>query len=200
MENELLTDTITVDSNITETIFTTLFRDINYVYSLYRELHPENKAVTVSNIGLETLESGSDNEAYNVLRFIADSDGTTRMIVVIEAKNMWSDDLTLRVFLYISETYRRYIKMTKQSEYLEKKVSLPKPEIYIIYDFKIKITDIKLTVFYQIIKLILCKHLSKIFFICFDQTCIRFKRPCCSYEHPKSSSQAEYFSYPSQSC
>ena len=141
MENELLTDTITVDSNITETIFTTLFRDINYVYSLYRELHPEDKTVTVGNIGLEALEAGSHNEAYNVLRFFADSDGTTRMIVVIEAKNMWSDDLTLRVFLYISETYRRYIKMTKQSEYLEKKVSLPKPEIYIIYTGSKDISD-----------------------------------------------------------
>lgn len=141
MENELLSNTITVDKNITETIFTTLFRDINYVYSLYRELHPEDKAVTVSNIGLETLESGSDNEAYNVLRFIADSDGTTRMIVVIEAKNMWSDDLTLRVFLYISEAYRRYMEMTGQSEYLEKKVSLPKPEIYIIYTGSKYISD-----------------------------------------------------------
>lgn len=133
MENELLTDTITVDENITDTIFTTLFRDIKYVYALYRELHPQDTTANVEDIGLEALETGLNDEVYNVLRFIADSDDTTRLIVVIETKNMWTDDITLRVLLYISETYRRYMKMTGQSEYLEKKVSLPKPEIYVIY-------------------------------------------------------------------
>ena len=41
--------------------------------------------------------------------------------------------MALRMLFYISETYRRYLVDTQQSEHSTTKVKLPKPELYVIY-------------------------------------------------------------------
>lgn len=116
-----------------DSVFTKLFQDINNVYELYRELHPEDTSVTIDDIQIETLETVLVNEIYNDLGFIVRSGDKAKIIILVEAQSKWTENLTLRMLLYIVETYRRYLNDTKQSEHLEKKVHLPKPELYIVY-------------------------------------------------------------------
>ena len=56
MSNETLADTRTVKRKAKDSVFTVLFQDINNVYELYKELHPEDTEVTVDDIHIETLE------------------------------------------------------------------------------------------------------------------------------------------------
>ena len=122
-------------------MFTTLFKDVNNVYTLYRELHPEDTTTTVNDIQIETLETVLINEIYNDLGFIVNSGEKAKFVILVEAQSRWTDNMTLRMLFYISETYRRYLKETEQSEHLEKRVFLPKPEMYVVYTGSKKISD-----------------------------------------------------------
>ena len=141
MANEPLTDNRTVKQKTKDSVFTTLFKDINNVYTLYRELHPEDTAVTVDDIQIETLETVLINEIYNDLGFIVNSGGKVRFVVLVEAQSRWTDNMPLRMLFYLSETYRRYLRETEQSEHLEKKVFLPKPEMYVVYTGNKDVSD-----------------------------------------------------------
>ena len=141
MANEPLTDNRTVKQKTKDSVFTTLFKDINNVYTLYRELHPEDTAVTVDDIQIETLETVLINEIYNDLVFIVNSGGKARFVVLVEAQSRWTDNMPLRMLFYLSETYRRYLRETEQSEHLEKKVFLPKPEMYVVYTGNKDVSD-----------------------------------------------------------
>ena len=133
MANEELTDNRTVKKKVKDSVFTTLFRDINNVYALYRELHPEDTSVTVNDIQIETLETVLINEVYNDLGFLVKSGDQSRYVILVEAQSKWTENMTLRMLFYITETYRRYLRETEQSEHLESRVTLPKPDLYVVY-------------------------------------------------------------------
>lgn len=141
MANESLADNRTVKNKTKDSVFTTLFKDVNNVYTLYRELHPEDTTVTVDDIQIETLETVLINEIYNDLGFIVNSGEKAKFVILVEAQSRWTDNMTLRMLFYISETYRRYLKETEQSEHLEKRVFLPKPEMYVVYTGGKKVSD-----------------------------------------------------------
>ena len=81
------------------------------------------------------------NDIYNDLGFIVNSGGKVRYIILVEAQSRWTDNITLRMLLYITETYHRYLKETEQSEHVEKKVSLPKPDMYVVYTGSKNVSD-----------------------------------------------------------
>ena len=141
MANESLADNRAVKNKTKDSVFTTLFKDVNNVYTLYRELHPEDTTVTVDDIQIETLETVLINEIYNDLGFIVNSGEKAKFVILVEAQSRWTDNMTLRMLFYISETYRRYLKETEQSEHLEKRVFLPKPEMYVVYTGGKKVSD-----------------------------------------------------------
>ena len=141
MANESLADNRAVKNKTKDSVFTTLFKDVNNVYTLYRELHPEDTTTTVNDIQIETLETVLINEIYNDLGFIVNSGEKAKFVILVEAQSRWTDNMTLRMLFYISETYRRYLKETEQSEHLEKRVFLPKPEMYVVYTGSKKISD-----------------------------------------------------------
>ena len=141
MANESLADNRTVKNKTKDSVFTTLFKDVNNVYTLYRELHPEDTTTTVNDIQIETLETVLINEIYNDLGFIVNSGEKAKFVILVEAQSRWTDNMTLRMLFYISETYRRYLKETEQSEHLEKRVFLPKPEMYVVYTGGKKVSD-----------------------------------------------------------
>ena len=141
MANESLADNRTVKNKTKDSVFTTLFKDVNNVYRLYKELHAEDTTVTVDDIQIETLETVLINEIYNDLGFIVNSGEKAKFVILVEAQSRWTDNMTLRMLFYISETYRRYLKETEQSEHLEKRVFLPKPEMYVVYTGSKKISD-----------------------------------------------------------
>lgn len=134
-------DNRTVKQKIKDSVFTTLFRDANNVLELYKKLHPEDIGVTVDDIQIETLETVLVNEIYNDLGFIVNHGDRARYVILVEAQSKWTENMTLRMLFYISETYRRYLNETNQSEHLEKRVYLPKPEMYVVYHGAKDVTD-----------------------------------------------------------
>ena len=133
MEDITLTDDRTARHKTKDSVFTRLFKDVNNVFDLYKELHPEDTDTTVNDIQLETLQTVLVNDIYNDLGFIVNANGKAKYILLFEAQSRWTENLTLRILFYISESYRRYLKETQQSEHIAKRVTLPKPELYVVY-------------------------------------------------------------------
>ena len=133
MENEELNDVRTTKHKTKDSVFSRLFSDPENILELYKELHPEDTETTVDDISLETLETVFINDIYNDLGFIVKHGEKSKYILLVEAQSKWTENITLRMLFYITETYRRYLKSTKQSEHITKKVYLPKPEFYVVY-------------------------------------------------------------------
>lgn len=105
-------------------VFVDLFTNTEYVLRLYKELHPEDTNVTEADINVQTIKSVLVNTLYNDLGFTVKN----RFLLLLEAQSIWNNNITLRMLFYLSETYRRYLKDTVQSELSEDLVELPKPE------------------------------------------------------------------------
>lgn len=96
---------------------------------LYTEFHPEDADIMLEDIKMETLESVMVNTLYNDLGFMV----RDKLMVLAETQSDWCPNMTLRMLFYLSETYRRYITDTEQSEHSPRKLKLPKPELYVVY-------------------------------------------------------------------
>ena len=116
-----------------DSVFTKLFSDTGNVLKLYKELHPEDTAVTEKDIQLQTLSTVLINDIFNDLGFIVNENGKAKLVMLVEAQSAWNPNMTLRMLFYLSETYRRYVKETQQSEHSGTRVKLPKPELYVVY-------------------------------------------------------------------
>ena len=66
MGNEAVDDNRTVRRKAKDSVFTVLFQDVNNVYELYKELHPEDVDVTVDDIHVETLETVLINDTSGI--------------------------------------------------------------------------------------------------------------------------------------
>lgn len=112
-----------------DSVFVKLFGDKKYVRRLYTEFHPEDADITLEDIKIQTLESVMVNTVYNDLGFMV----RNKLLVLVEAQSDWCPNMTLRMLFYLSETYRRYILKTRQSEHSSRRLDLPKPELYVVY-------------------------------------------------------------------
>ncbi len=132
MDDEL-TDYRTTKYKTKDSVFSCLFGDPKNILELYKELHPEDTDVTVDDIQIETLETVLVNDIYNDLGFIVKDGEKSKYILLVEAQSKWTENISLRMLFYITETYRRYLRATNQSEHIYSKVELPKPEFYVVY-------------------------------------------------------------------
>lgn len=112
-----------------DSIFVDLFSDVKYVFQLYTEMHPEDTEVTVDDITVKTLKSVMVNTRINDLSFVV----RDRYIALVEAQSTWNPNMTLRMLFYIAESYKRYLDETDQSEHSSTRVTLPEPELYLVY-------------------------------------------------------------------
>ena len=96
-------------------------------------MHTEDTTTTVDDIQIDTLETILINGIHNDLGFLVNHDGKSKYVILMEAQTKWTDNMTLRILLYLAETYRRYLMQTQQSEHSTKRVHLPKPELYVVY-------------------------------------------------------------------
>ena len=55
----------TVKRRSKDSVFVDIFSDVNYVFELYKELHPEDTEVTVDDINIQTIKSVLVNTLYN---------------------------------------------------------------------------------------------------------------------------------------
>ena len=133
MSDILSEDNRTVSDKTKDSVFTTLFKDVNNVYRLYKELHTEDTTTTVDDIEIDTLETILINDIRNDLGFLVNRNGKAKYIALMEAQSKWTKNMTLRMLFYLAESYRRYLIKTEQSEHSSNQVYLPKPELYIVY-------------------------------------------------------------------
>ena len=120
-----------------DSVFVDLFSDVNYVLQFYKELHPEDTDVTVKDIDIKTIKSVLVNTLYNDLGFIV----RDKLVMLVEAQSLWNPNIALRFMFYLSETYRRYLSDTVQSEHSSIRVKLPRPELFVVYSGEKKIPD-----------------------------------------------------------
>ena len=124
-----------------DSVFTKLFSDTGNILELYKQLHPEDKTVTEKDIQLQTISTVLINDIYNDLGFIVNENGRAKLVMLVEAQSAWNPNMTLRMLLYLAETYRRYVKDSQQSEHSNSRVKLPKPELYVVYSGNRNVPD-----------------------------------------------------------
>ena len=78
---------------------------------------------------LMTIESHLLNQQYNDLGFMV----RDRLLILVEHQSTWSENIVVRVLLYVVETWNKYIKQKELDVYDKDKITLPKPELYVIY-------------------------------------------------------------------
>jgi len=108
-------------------VFTSLFNDSN----LLRELYGAIGGIPLPDdvpIFINTLEYALVKDIYNDISFIVGS----KLVVLIEHQSTINPNMALRIFMYIAESYKQMVK--SKNIYSEKKISIPYPEFYVLYD------------------------------------------------------------------
>ena len=88
---------------IKDSIFTFLFGEPEYTMELYQALHPEDTTVKDSDVKLVTLQNVLANGLYNDLGFQV----RDKLILLVEAQSTFSENIPLRMLLYLAATYKR---------------------------------------------------------------------------------------------
>jgi hypothetical protein len=132
--NDTSNSTITVKHTIKDSVFTDLFSIPKYTLQLYQALHGDDAVATEADIEIVTIENVVLNQIYNDLGFKVGD----KLLIFVEAQSTWSENIVVRVLLYVAETLQRYFVDTEQNLYREKKVTFPKPELYVLFTGKRK--------------------------------------------------------------
>lgn len=114
---------------VKDSVFTYLFRQPEYTRQLYLALHPEDEDVTEEELKLITLEPVLTTGLYNDLGFQV----RDKILLLIEAQSTFSKNLALRVFMYLSESYREYVQEHDLDLYSGTPITIPRPELYVVY-------------------------------------------------------------------
>lgn len=114
---------------IRDSVFTNLFQDKKYLLQLYQALHPEDRDVTEDEIADVTIKHVLIDADYNDLGFSVGN----RLMVLVESQSTFTYNIVIRALMYLIQTYHEYFKRTDQNLYGSKKVTIPKPELYMIF-------------------------------------------------------------------
>ena len=114
---------------IRDSVFTDLFRDKKYLLQLYQALHPEDSDTTEEEIADVTVRHVLVDGDYNDLGFSVGS----RLMVLVESQSTFTYNIIIRALMYLVQTYHEYFKRTSQNLYGSKRVSVPRPELYVIF-------------------------------------------------------------------
>ncbi len=111
-------------------VFLDLFSDKEYLLELYKTLHPDDVNVGKEDLDIVTIENVLTDNLYNDLGLIAHND---KLILLLEAQSTWTENVLVRILMYLAQSYHEYCIKTSQNLYNVKKVKIPKPELYVIY-------------------------------------------------------------------
>ena len=101
--------TIKIKRNYQNSVFTDLFSTAENQLKLYKALHPEDENAREEDISDVTLEAIFVNNIYNDLGFTLKN----KTLFLIEAQSTWAENIALRAFMYLGETYKKHINKTK---------------------------------------------------------------------------------------
>ena len=114
---------------VKDSIFTFVFKQPEYARKLYLTLHPEDVSVTEADCKLVTLENVLTTGLYNDFGIqVRDT-----LILLVEAQSVFSVNIALRIFLYLAATYKEYAEDYKLNLYGTAAVTIPRPELYVVY-------------------------------------------------------------------
>ena len=114
-----------------DTVFRDLFSDKEYVAQLYAALH-NGENVSVEDIKIITLEEIVMASLYNDVGFIIND----KIIILVECQSTWTENIIIRLLMYLAETYYRYYRQSEQSLYSTKKLDFPKISAIMYSDCK----------------------------------------------------------------
>lgn len=114
---------------VKDSVFSFIFKQPENTRQLYLALHPEDTEVTEEDCKLVTLEHVLTNGITNDLGFQV----RDKLILLLEAQSKFSVNIALRMLLYLAATYKEYIDEQKLDLYGSKPVSIPRPELYMVY-------------------------------------------------------------------
>ena len=112
-----------------DSVFRNLFAMPKYRFQLYRALHPEDEDTKEADLEEMTNESHLLNQQYNDLGFLVKD----KLIILVEHQSTWTENIVVRVLLYMVQTWFKYIKDHELNIYDKEKITLPAPELYVIY-------------------------------------------------------------------
>ena len=115
--------------NVKDSVFTYLFRQPKYTRELYLALHPEDTSVTEEDVKIVTLEHILSNGQYNDLGVLV---GGT-LLVLVEAQSTFTVNVSLRLLMYLAQSYKEYVIEHELDLYASRAVSIPRPELYVVY-------------------------------------------------------------------
>lgn len=127
-----------VKRNAKDSVFCNLFSYPKYQLELYQALHPEDTDTKESDITTVTLQTVIINEIYNDPGMLVHG----RLLILVEEQSSWSINILIRIILYFAGEWKKHIQDTEQSIYSSGRVSIPKPEFYVIYTGEDK-SDVK---------------------------------------------------------
>ena len=120
---------VKVKRTVKDTVFKDLFLQPENQLRLFNELHPELPDVTTDDIAFASLHPVLLDQEYNDLGMVV----RDRFLILVEAQSTWSLNILLRSLLYTASTYKEYIDEKDLNLYQATPVSIPRPEIYVIY-------------------------------------------------------------------
>ena len=113
------------------TVFTKLFNNADNLLELYNALSGNNcSSDTV--IEMNTLENILFMNMMNDISFTVDG----KLVVLIEHQSSVSENIPLRILLYIARVYEKIID--KRAAYQQKLIKIPLPEFIVLYNGKSK--------------------------------------------------------------
>lgn len=121
-----------------DSVFCDLFSDKRYLLRLYRDLHPEDEAVSQDDLDIVTLDRVLTRGQYNDLGFVA----RDRFMILVEAQSTWSPNIVVRMLFYLIDTYRRRVANAGMGAlYSKTSLNLPVPEFYVVYTGEGEVPD-----------------------------------------------------------
>lgn len=115
--------------SIKDSVFTLMFKEPEYALQLYQALHPEDEDVTEADCKIVTLENILTVGQYNDLGLLV----RDMLLLLVEAQSIFTQNIVLRILLYLAETYKRYVDAHKLDLYGTRAVEIPRPEVYVVY-------------------------------------------------------------------
>ena len=129
MNDEVLDSNVTARRKGKDSVFLNLFHIPQYTVELVKALHP-NLKINESDVQTVSLQSILLAKPYNDLGVLVKG----KLLIFAEAQSTWSVNVVVRILLYLMMTYHDYLKENSQLDvYGSPKISLPKPEFYVIY-------------------------------------------------------------------
>ena len=113
---------------VKDTVFTAMFEHPRFIKQLCDALLPE-KNIQEEEIEILTLHNVFCHGIHNDLGFCAQD----KIIVLCEAQSTWSENILIRMLLYLAETIRNYVDQRNINLYTSTLAEFPQIHLYVIY-------------------------------------------------------------------